>query len=157
MVIFQSGGTQSILNFSQFGETQSFLSLVKHICFSVQFHSHFQFSGIQSFLRNWWNMVISQFVGALSILNFSQFSETQSYLSLVEDSHFLKNWLNMVISQFGGTLAITAYRNYYYLVMSPSRAGSSWRIFSSARLVTFSPSARNQKSAQNEPIWYLCS
>ena len=43
----------------------------------------------------------------------------------------------------------------YLLVMSPSRAGSShsssWRIFSSARLVTFFPSARNRKSAENEP------
>ena len=41
------------------------------------------------------------------------------------------------------------------LVMSPSRAGSnhssSWRIFSSARLVTFFASARMQKLAKNEP------
>ena len=52
------------------------------------------------------------------------------------------------------------------VVMSPSRAGSSqnlsWRIFSSARLVTFFPWARNQKSAKNEPIFFffnfwLCS
>jgi hypothetical protein len=45
------------------------------------------------------------------------------------------------------------------LVMSPSRAGSShsssWRIFSSARLVTFFHSAWNQKSAENEPkFWF---
>ena len=40
----------------------------------------------------------------------------------------------------------------YFLVMSPSRAGSShsssWRIFSSARLVTFLLSARIQKMAK---------
>ena len=43
----------------------------------------------------------------------------------------------------------------YLVVMSPSKAGSSWssswRIFSSARLVSFFPSARNRKSAENEP------
>ena len=40
----------------------------------------------------------------------------------------------------------------YFLVMSPSRAGSShsssWRIFSSARLVTFLLSARKRKMAE---------
>ena len=48
----------------------------------------------------------------------------------------------------------------YLLVMSPSRAGSShsssWRIFSSARLVTFFHSARNRKLAENEPRFWFC-
>ena len=42
----------------------------------------------------------------------------------------------------------------YILVMSPSRAGSShsssWRILSSARLVTFSFQLKNKKIAENE-------
>ena len=48
---------------------------------------------------------------------------------------------------------------YYVVVMSPSQAGSSWRIFSSAQLMTFFHSARNQKLAKNELkfFWYFFS
>ena len=43
-------------------------------------------------------------------------------------------------------------QNYQVIVMSPSQAGSShsssWKIFISARLMTFFHSARNQKLAE---------
>ena len=45
------------------------------------------------------------------------------------------------------------------LVMSPSKAGSShsssWRFFSSVRLVTFSTSARNWKLSKNKPRFFF--
>ena len=44
---------------------------------------------------------------------------------------------------------------WYLLVMSPSRAGSSWRIFSSARLVTFSVQLEKKISAQKSENRHL--
>ena len=38
---------------------------------------------------------------------------------------------------------------------SSDESEPSWGIFSTARLVAFSPSARNQKSAENEPKFYV--
>ena len=54
------------------------------------------------------------------------------------------------------------YVHIFWKVIS-DESEQSWRIFSSARLVTFFPSARNKKSAENEPkfwFWFffhLCS
>ena len=42
-------------------------------------------------------------------------------------------------------------------VMSSSRAGSSWRIFSSARLVTFFTSARNWKLTEKQAVISILS
>ena len=78
---------------------------------------------------------------------------------------------SLVIMRISDIRMISQSENYHaqILVMSPSRAGSShsssWRIFGSARLVTFFTSARNQKLAQNEPkfdfelktyFWIFC-
>jgi hypothetical protein len=66
-------GTQSVLNFSQFGGARSFLK-----CFPIWWNTVIlnfpQFGGAQSFLN------YTQFGGAQSFLNYSQFGGAPSFL-----------------------------------------------------------------------------
>ena len=98
-------GTQSVLNFSQFGGKRSFLkcfpiwwnTVIFKTFFNLVEHGHLnfpQFVGAQSFLnysqfggaRQFLNY--SQFSGAPSFLNFSPLGVTQAFLNVVEHSHF---------------------------------------------------------------------
>ena len=98
-VISKFGGTQSFLNFSEFGETHSSLNLVEH--------SHYQLSETWQFLNLvelglfsiWWSMAISWFGGTWSTeIIFVEFS-----LSSIEwnnvNSQFSTNQRNKTLPQ----------------------------------------------------------
>ena len=68
---------------------------------------------------------------------------------------YLRNW-------FWPTKAETSMPNWWFKVemsfhqISSDESELSWRIFSSAWLVIFFHSARNRKSAENEPKFVFC-